>query len=223
MLISLEPTVIKIKSRISIAGSYLKTLEKSLPTAQKVAIDELRAKAKANSWGADDYFSDLSNLEHDFEEIPNLAGSAFIAYVNGLVEHGLTSVCDRLHEKKHLPLRIQDLNGSLTERAKIYLTKLAGIKVGNNSWQNLNDLAILRHAILHAGGEVRDSRKVEEAIQRIRKRYPEDILIKDFDVFGGREINVTLSLCKKILLEVETFFDQLFSLLNLKGVTVDEK
>ena len=109
--IRFDPCVLRIKGRLSIAGSYLQTLEKSLPRAKEVGIRELKAKAKAESWVAEEYFSDLDNLEHDFEAIPNLAGSAFIAYLHGTVEHGLSKVCDRLHEQKKLPLKMTDLTG----------------------------------------------------------------------------------------------------------------
>lgn len=112
MLISFEPCVLRIKGRLSIAGSYLQSLKRSLPHAKKLAIRELKAKAEADSWVAEEYFADLENLDHDFEAIPNLAGSAFIAYLHGIVEHGLSIVCDRLYEKKKLPLRMTELAGS---------------------------------------------------------------------------------------------------------------
>jgi hypothetical protein len=78
MNIRFDPCVIRVKGRLSIAGSYLKTLEDSLPHANKTAIIELKAKAKAESWDAEEYFIDEDILDHDFEEIPVMAGNAFI-------------------------------------------------------------------------------------------------------------------------------------------------
>ncbi len=168
MRISFDPCVLKIKGRLSIAGSYLQTLEQSLPNIKERAIIELKAKAKTESWAAEEYFSNLDILDHDFELIPSLAGNAFIAYLHGIVEHGLSAVCNRLYEKKKLSPKMNDLAGSPIERAKTYLTKLAGIRVGSDpSWPVLMDLAQLRHVILHAGGEVKDSSNIEEVIERI--------------------------------------------------------
>ncbi len=222
MRISFDPCVLKIKGRLSIAGSYLKTLEKSLPNTKELAIIELKAKAKTEFWAAEEYFEDLDNLDHDFELIPSLAGNAFIAYLHGMVEHGLSAVCSRLYEKKKLSLKMNDLAGSPIERAKTYLTKLAGIKVGSDpSWPVLMDLAHLRHVILHAGGEVKDSRNIEEVIERIQRQYPNQISIEDRDLLGTREVCISLPLCEKLLSEAEIFFTRLFEASGLKGITVE--
>lgn len=122
MRIRFEPSVLRIKGRLSIAGSYLQTLEKSLPHAKEFAIGELKAKAKADSWATEEYFADLDNLDDDFEAMPGFASYAFIAYLHGMVEHGLSIVCNTLYEKKNLSLRMNDLAGSPIERAKTYLT-----------------------------------------------------------------------------------------------------
>jgi len=217
--IRFEPSVLRIKGRLSIAGSYLQTLEKFLPHAKEVAIRELKAKAKAESWVAEDYFSDLGNLEHDFESIPNLAGSAFIAYLHGIVEHGLFMVCNRLCEKKNIPLRVNDLAGSPIERAKIYLTRLAGIRVGSDpNWSILMDLAQLRHVILHGGGEVSGSSNIEKEIKRTQSRYPNEISIEDHDLLGTHEVHISLPLCHRLLSDVEIFFDRLFRSSGLESI-----
>ena len=223
MRIRFEPCVLRIKGRLSIAGSYLKTLEKSLPHAKEVASRELKAKAEVNSWVAEDYFEGLDILDHDFEAIPSLAGSAFIAYLHGMVEYGLSIVCNTLYEKKKLSLRMNDLAGSPVERAKIYLTKLAGIRIGSDpSWSVLMDVAQLRHVILHAGGEVGGSGNIKKEIHRIQRRYPNEISIEDRDLLGICEVCVSLPLCQRLLSEVEIFFDRLFKASELEGITFEE-
>lgn len=133
-------------------------------------------------------------------------------------------MCDRLHEQKKLPLKMTDLTGRPIERAKVYLTKLAGIRVGSDpQWSTLMDLARLRHIILHAGGEVRDSNKVDEEINRIHKRYPNEISIEDRDLFGTCEVSISIPLCQRLLSEVEIFFDRLFKASGLEGITIDEE
>lgn len=222
MHIHFEPCVLKINRRLSIAASYLQMLEKSLPYAKEVAIRELKVKAKAESWVVEEYFEDLNILDHDLEEIPNLASNAFIAYLHGMVEHGLSSVCNTLHKKRKLSLRINDLAGSPIERAKTYLTKLAGISVGSDPrWPVLMNLAQLRHAILHAGGEVGGSINIEKEVKRIQKLYPNEISIWDRDLDGTRVIFISLPLCKRLLSEVELFFAQLFKASGLKGIIID--
>lgn len=223
MHICFEPCVLRIKGRLSIAGSYLQTLEKSLPHAKELAIRELKAKAEANSWVAEDYFADSDNLDHDFEAIPSFAGNAFIAYLHGMVEHGLSIVCNTLYEKKKLSLRMNDLAGSPIERAKTYLTKLAGIRVGSDpSWSALMDFAQLRHVILHAGGEIRGSGNIEKEIKRIQRRYPNEISIEDRDLLGTCEVCISLPLCQRLLSEVEIFFDRLFKASGLEGITFED-
>jgi len=224
MRIRFEPCVIRIKGRLSIAGSYLQTLEEYLPHAKEVASRKLKAKAEAESWAAEEYFADLDTLDHDFEAIPETASNAFIAYLHGMVEYGLSSVCNTLYEKKKLPLRMNDLTGSPMERAKNYLTKLAGIRLGSDpSWPVLMDLAQLRHLILHAGGEVEGSSNIEKEIKRIQKRYPNEISIHDHYLLGTCEVCVSLPLCQRFLSEVEIFFDRLFKASGLEGITFKEE
>lgn len=224
MHIHFESCVLRITGRLSIARSYLQTLENSLPNAKRLAIQELKATAKAHYWDAEEYFEGIGNIDHEFGAIPDLAGSAFIAYLHGIVEHGLSIVCNTLNKKKKLPLLINDIAGSPIERAKTYLTKLAGIKVGRDpGWSALTDLAKLRHVILHAGGEVGEASNIEKEIARIQKRYPGMLSVEDRDLLGTREVCVSLPLCRQLLSEVEAFFDRLFKASGLEGVTVIDK
>lgn len=224
MRINMDPYVLKIIGRLSIAESYLQTLENSLPRAKSLAIRKLKERAKANSWTAEEYFADVDIVDYEFEEIPALASGAFIAYLHGVVEHGLSTVCNRLNEKKKLPLRVNDINGSPIERAKTYLTKLAGIRFGDDSsWMAMTDLAKLRHVILHAGGEIGKASDIEKEIARIQKRYPNMLSVEDRDFLGVREVCISLQLCWEVLSEVETFFNRLFKASGLGGITVRNK
>lgn len=90
------------------------------------------------------------------------------------------------------------------------------------SWLVLMDLAHLRHVILHAGGEVAGSGKIEKEIQRMQRRYPNEISIEDRDLFGTCEVCISLPLCRRLLSEVEMFFDRLFKASGLEGIAIED-
>jgi hypothetical protein len=217
MIINFDPCVIRIKSRLSIAGSYLDTLEKSLPIAKGLALDQLKVKAKVESWVPENYFMEEDIVDNTFEGIPILAEQAFIAYLHGIVETGLAAVCKRLYDKKKFSIEVKDIAGSPVEKAKTYLTKVVGVPIGKDaSWQLLTDLAMLRNTVLHAGGEVDNSSKVASTIKRMERKYPGDISIKTYEWPESRQVHISLRLCRTLLQEVDSFFKRLFIAVGLE-------
>jgi len=224
MKVKFELAVLKIQGRLDCARAYLEALEESLPHAKNVFAERLREKAEASAWPADEYYAEAGMLEHSFDdEIPGLASNAFIAYLHGIVEHGLTSVANRLGETRELPLKVNEISGSAIERSKTYLTKLAGIRIGNDvSWSGLRDLAKIRNIVLHAGGEIARP-DLKEDIRRLQAQYPGGILLQEPWLGAPDEIRISLSFCKQMLTEVEQFFDWLFLLAGLQGIAVDKQ
>ncbi|WP_157198048.1 hypothetical protein [Methylomonas sp. DH-1] len=68
----------------------------------------------------------------------------------------LNHLCRTAKEKLHLDLTCDDLSGKGIERAKNYLTKVAGIDTPfkSNLWQNIKLFSEVRNKIAHSGGIV---------------------------------------------------------------------
>ena len=194
MKVKFDWVVVKILSRLDSARAYLDALEEALPHARDVTVQKLKKKAEADEWTDDEYFAEMGVLEQDFKQtIPSIASSAFVSFLYAIVEHGLISISNRLREVKDLPLKVNDIIGSPIDKSKSYLTKIAGIQIGDYpGWSQLMDLAKIRHIILHAGGEIVNS-DIEQSIHRIQKQYPNDVHIENRWFGAPDEIRISLS------------------------------
>lgn len=81
--------------------------------------------------------------------------NSFFTASYALFEHHLTRLCQSAKRRRKTPFSVNDLKGSITERAKAYLTKLEiAFPIDTPEWKNINRYRAIRNKIVHEGGVV---------------------------------------------------------------------
>lgn len=81
--------------------------------------------------------------------------NSFFTTSYALFEHHLTRLCQSAKRRRKTPFSVDDLKGSITERAKAYLTKLEiAFPSGTPEWNSINRYTAIRNKIVHARGVV---------------------------------------------------------------------
>ena len=181
--------------------AYIEQMERTLPEAEERERDELRDLAQTY----ESYSEGKSEVESKWDYwIPRVLSYSLIILVHSIVETQLVALCERLRAKHGKSLKVSELSGSPIERAKIFLSKVVELNVGEDpDWETLRDLAKIRNAIVHHGGALGTDQQ-KEAIEILVAKYSPELLIHIGDV------RPSLALCKRFLDTVEVFFRRLF-------------
>lgn len=170
-----EPIVIETFGWIFGVRAFLEEIEIALPEAESKALNYLNQLAKEQKWDESDYSLEDAEIKSKFKHwLPRLVGYSAVTLIHSVVETQLTATAMRLRELHGYVLKINDLRGDPVERAKMYLTKVAGIQVGSDSgWQILQDLAELRNIIAHRRGRQGADQRDQRFVQQLTERYPD--------------------------------------------------
>ena len=91
----------------------------------------------------------------DFLQFKAIFLNSFFTASYALFEHHLTRLCQSAERRRKTPFSVDDLKGSITERAKAYLTKLEiAFPSDTPEWNSINGYTATRNKIVHAGGVV---------------------------------------------------------------------
>lgn len=91
----------------------------------------------------------------DFYQFKTILLNSFFTASYALFEHHLTRLCQSAERRRKTPFSVDDLKGSITERAKAYLTKLEiAFPSDTLEWNSINGYTATRNKIVHAGGVV---------------------------------------------------------------------
>ncbi len=90
------------------------------------------------------------------EVLPRIQWNSEFLVVYSTFEHMLNELCRIVQRRSAFDLSFRDLGGLGIERAKNYLSKVAGVKTPfeKPSWQRARLLGEIRNAIAHRNGEV---------------------------------------------------------------------
>ena len=132
--IRLEPVVIDTFAWIFGLRAFLEEIEAALPDAEGKAFAYLNQLAKEQKWEETDYSLEEAEVKSKFQHwVPRLLGYSAVTLIHSVVEAQLTATATRLRQLHGYSLKKNDLRGDPLERAKIYLTKVAGIQVGSDN------------------------------------------------------------------------------------------
>ena len=167
-----EPVVIDTFAWIVGVRAFLEEIEAALPDAESKALGYLNHLAKEQNLDATDYSFEEAEIKSKFKHwLPRLAGYSAVMLIHSIVETQLTATANRLRELGGYKLKPNDLHGDPVERAKLYLTKVAGIEVGLDSgWQVLQDLGELRNMIVHRRGRQGADAKDPKVVQQLTNK-----------------------------------------------------
>jgi len=220
-----EPVVIDTIGWFSSIRAFVEEIETVLPSAERKVSDTLEELAKKLDWDASDYWLEKDEIELKFKHwIPRSLAYSTITLIHAGVETQLIATANRLQEIHNYALKVNDLRGDSVDRAKTYITKVAGVAVGSDiGWPILQDLSKLRNIIVHRRGRQGSDHKHQQAVRRLTQRYSSEISLSDSDDKPDAEVRVSLSLCKRFIDEAERFFEGLFEALNWPNRVVIEQ
>lgn len=197
-------------------------------TAATDAAEELKRRAEAAGWEAEEYFAEDDVLRENFEHwLPRLSTYSVVILLHSLVETELHKCARRLRRDQGLNLDVKDLYGTGITQAKTYLTKVASVPDISNDlgWQELANLQDLRNIIIHRRGRAGEFPEQLKVVQRLMAEYPEDLALSPARFHGvtniaERELTVTFRLCSHFLAEIEGFFQRLFKAAGFASVPI---
>jgi len=220
--IRFDPLVVETANRIASVRDFVRALDAGLPEAEKHEIATLTARANNQGWGEDDLLSALDSLRVTFQHwLPRFAGYASIALIHSVVETQLNALCRRLQHDHHYSLGLGDIAGHSVDRAKKYLTKVAGLKIATDlAWGEIQNLKDLREIVAHGRGEYNPRGPDPDAVRRLMSHYPGDVSWFQASFEAETEIQVSSKLCAHFIDVVEVFFKRIYKAANLpdKGI-----
>lgn len=104
---------------------------------------------------------------YDIQHYKVILMNSFFTSCFALFEYHLVRICEGVQQRTQSPFSINDLKPrSITERAKVYLTKL-GIAFPSDSpeWSEIARYQQIRNKIMHAGGSIEPAGKEAEYIK----------------------------------------------------------
>jgi hypothetical protein len=122
---------------------------------EKARLKRMRLK-RDEEW----YLCEQQTVEYEFREhfIPMLQYSS-VVLIHAVFETLLHEFCSEIEKQRTLPVTLKDMHGKGLDRARLYLTKVARIKVADLSqWQELRKLQLVRECIAHAYGNIDELR-----------------------------------------------------------------
>jgi hypothetical protein len=175
------------------------------------AHDTLRQRAQLGNWEAGDLEVEEGFLDISFKYwLPKLAAYSVLVLLYSIVETQLVAYSRRFGQSKASVFDPNDLKGSVLDRVRLYVKKVAGLDLSENKrWQSLKDLQDLRDIVVHRAGKPGD--KIAQVEQMI-KRYPGKGISLDknpFMLVSDVELGVSIHTCRYLAGQVEAFFTDL--------------
>lgn len=121
-------------------------------------------------WQAE-WQAEILFIEERYEcDFPSKIRYSFVVLLHIVLEDRLRAACDEIFRRRNLEIREKDLKGSLIERAKAFLDKVAKVSIKNQqAWQGLKDFQMIRDCIVHANGQIelsRDKKRINELCKK---------------------------------------------------------
>jgi hypothetical protein len=133
--------------------------EKLASYNRSLANDELNLESFG---GRRDHWADLAN------EFPQYHRKASFLMIFAMLEDDLTEFCKAIAAKQKLTIAVSATPGRGIERAKAYLTKVAGFPFPVNTleWQRIKVFADVRNVLIHAAGYLEPGNAQHERVKK---------------------------------------------------------
>ena len=213
-----DPFIVDTLVWLESVRTYLEEMEAAIPQALGRAAQRIYEAAKDQNWREDILQLETNTIEWRFDtDHPKLLRYAAVVLLNTVIETQLFRLADHLREKNELSLKVTDFKGGPFDQAKLYFNKVVNFKISNDpAWGNLQDLAKLRHIIVHRGGRQGVDSNQQETVKKLSQKYKGEISLNGSANNPDSEIEISSAFCRKFLDRTEQFFDRLFLALNLK-------
>jgi len=204
-----DPRINNAELAISFVEEYFKLVESKMEEARLSEMAALDASYPPDTqqqyYG--EYSALKSNLEYSYDQgLVRVSRYSFVVLLHILVETQMRVFCSELQKEKKLPsISLSDFRGSPIEQSQLFLTKLVEISPQHlPEWQHLKTLQKVRDCIVHAYGDVKQSRD-EKELRRLA-RQGRDI---EIDVHG--KLSIKKNFCDDQIKNILQFFRNLFT------------
>lgn len=199
---------INTQHAISAMRRYLVIMEQQMPIIRDCEMTSLKScRPSGTSQEEHSIFSsEVNYLEQLFEEdlVPTMRYS-FIVFLHTVLETQLCSFCDSMQREHRLNIGLGDIRGSGIDQARIYLTKLVGIKICDYSeWEHLRIFQTVRNCIVHTYGHINFHDSRHNKIQEIASKQ------LGLTIAHSGRIAIDAYFCQQHLNHIQTFFKRLF-------------
>lgn len=197
---------------LSLTHRLFETLEQELKRVQKETSEEFERDTPVENEEAEQIFrSTLNGLKQQDRAQQRALRSAEIIRLFALFEGHLKDVCKAAGKQQGLSLQLRDFNGSLTEKAKLFLADYANLlPAGHAVWGPVSSLQQLRNYLIHSAVDQR-SADARKDLAKIDKCFQKFNLIED------DELALTKELCDHLHESVTNFFKAVFDTLGWKS------
>jgi hypothetical protein len=190
-------------------AEYHEKLEAQIPIIQQSEFEKVQEWSKNESVEYAEYDIAIDDLRWNYDYyFPRSLRYSFIVLLFLVVEKQLTEFCKTLQEEHNLSIKVGDLRGDISERAKIYIHKLGGIPDDKVNWKNVGDLSVVRNCIVHTMGDVNNSRDRIYIQNLISLNIGLSIGNEEFSERG--KLQISAEYCTTAVQDIQFFFDELF-------------
>lgn len=189
------------------ALAYLDEMRDGLPHLYERSISHL--EAQSGSW--EEFCGDSFEVDVVYKfHMPRALYYSFIIYLHSLIECKLDEVTKTVMKIKLIPIKSNDINGSVIERTQKYISKLGGIEIACiQGWAELRDLHVIRNVLVHRGGKPSADHKSRSEIKAISKRAKNLVTLTPSWDDEDSEINFGYEYCSDIAKIAYGFFKKL--------------
>jgi hypothetical protein len=173
---------------------------------QSLANDELNVKSFG---GRRDHWADLAN------EFPQYHRKASFLMIFALLEDDLTQFCTAIAAEQKLTTTVFNTPGKGIERAKAYLTKVAGLPfpASTPEWQRIKLLSDVRNVLIHAAGYLEPSNAQHERVRRMAAAVNSGLLLHHH---ARVQISLEPDFLSKVITTLERFHERLLAVTKKK-------
>lgn len=172
----------------------------------KAKVSELNAEEKANF---DKFLIEVHWKLHDV--FPTLQWNSVFNTAYTIFENHMNELCKILTKNTATELSLKDINGQGIERAKIFISKVIGIKSVFNSteWEEVKAYSKVRNILVHTSGNLDLTQKNHKEIFDYAMNHPRLLLHPKNPDADWAQISILPSFIYDALLSYRIFLDRI--------------
>ena len=217
MRIGFDPLISETAQRLYGINALIELIYRAIPDVELQERDALKEMAEREGWEYEDYRLEDQFLDIKSHWLDRLSAYSVVVLLSSVVETQLLAYATRVGKRGNSAFEPKDLHGSVLEKARVYVKKVSGLDLTDNSrWKTLKDLQDIRDIIVHRAGKPGDDRAPQ--MQQMLSDYGKIGFSMDENPysFSKPAIRLSVHLCRYSAREVETFFKDLFQELGLR-------
>jgi hypothetical protein len=161
--------------------------------------DDLNLKSFGGERG---HWSDLAN------EFPQYQRKACFLIIFSMLEDDLNQFCEAIRVELHLEISVFDSAGRGIERAKTYVSKVAGIEFPKQSaeWERIQRFRDLRNVLAHEAGYLDEEKAQHRRVKKFSEQNDSGLSVEHY---ARDRINMEPEFLPSALVTLQKFYELL--------------